>query len=154
MCLGIFPASFVHVREELDDAEGRLTQVWDELYTSRGSSDGLVLSASVGSAKGKGRAKKRMEALAEEEEEEDDENESIAQKEESKLNGRTQPQADDGGRRPSLSLLGGQPRQKVAPPIPSLKAGDETVSGSTEPLVDEISTALREWYAVSRDLRP
>ncbi|EGF98551.1 uncharacterized protein MELLADRAFT_40818 [Melampsora larici-populina 98AG31] len=38
--------------------------------------------------------------------------------------------------------------EKLPPPLPSLKAGDETVSGRDEPLVDEIACALREWYTL------
>jgi dedicator of cytokinesis protein 3 len=34
------------------------------------------------------------------------------------------------------------------PPLPSLKCGDETAAGSVEPLVDEISCALREWTSL------
>jgi hypothetical protein len=39
-------------------------------------------------------------------------------------------------------------RSKPSPPIPSLKAGDDTVRGVEEPLVDEIASALREWHSV------
>ncbi|WAR56682.1 hypothetical protein PtB15_7B532 [Puccinia triticina] len=38
--------------------------------------------------------------------------------------------------------------QKLSTPLPSLKAGDETVSGRDEPLIDEIACALREWYTL------
>ncbi|KAG0151305.1 hypothetical protein CROQUDRAFT_36914 [Cronartium quercuum f. sp. fusiforme G11] len=38
--------------------------------------------------------------------------------------------------------------EKLPPPLPSLKSGDETVSGRDEPLVDEIACALREWYTL------
>lgn len=140
VCLGIFPASFVHVREELDDAEGRLSHVWDELYNSRSSSNGLAPSTSGGSVKGKGRAKSRMAALAEEEEEHDEHGSTLQRAESNVANG--------GRSIPGNDVLG-IARVKVPPPIPSLKAGDETISGSTDTLIDEISTALREWYAVS-----
>ncbi|KIX04206.1 uncharacterized protein Z518_07760 [Rhinocladiella mackenziei CBS 650.93] len=41
-------------------------------------------------------------------------------------------------------LQPGQP--KPAAPVPMLKIGDESPTSSTEPLVDEISSCLREWY--------
>lgn len=46
------------------------------------------------------------------------------------------------------------PKEKLGPPIPSLKAGDETAKGALEPLVDEIACALREWHSVSWLLSP
>ena len=141
--LGIFPANFIHVREELNDAEGRLSMVWDELHNPQQpiSSD---LGSGVGKGKGKARKKRQMEALAEEEEEEDGEDSTRRRREE-------ETDADE-SRRPSWNTEEEErkrPREKVPPPIPSLKAGDETVSGATEALVDEIATALREWYSVS-----
>lgn len=38
--------------------------------------------------------------------------------------------------------------EKLSTPLPALKAGDETVSGRDEPLIDEIACALREWYTL------
>jgi hypothetical protein len=35
---------------------------------------------------------------------------------------------------------------KPLPPRPSLKSGDDTLSGQTQPIVDEIASALREWH--------
>lgn len=40
--------------------------------------------------------------------------------------------------------LPGQPRPSA--PVPMLKIGDESPTSSAEPLVDEISSCLREWY--------
>lgn len=37
---------------------------------------------------------------------------------------------------------------KPLPPRPSLKSGDDTVSGATQPIVDEIASALREWHTL------
>lgn len=36
---------------------------------------------------------------------------------------------------------------KPLPPRPSLKSGDDTASGSLQPIIDEIASALREWHA-------
>jgi dedicator of cytokinesis protein 3 len=35
-----------------------------------------------------------------------------------------------------------------APPLPALKVGDDTEAGLEEPLVDEVSAALREWHGL------
>ncbi|CAG8552369.1 31262_t:CDS:2 [Gigaspora margarita] len=34
------------------------------------------------------------------------------------------------------------------PPLPSLECGDDTISGKTEPLVDEIASTVREWSSL------
>ena len=39
-----------------------------------------------------------------------------------------------------------QGSQKPQAPVPMLKIGDESATSATEPLVDEISSCLREWY--------
>lgn len=104
--------------------------------------------ASGSALKGKGKSRKRMEALAEEEEE-DGEKEGGFRRKDSTSTRRREDYSDE-SRRPSAGTEEERrPRGKVPPPIPSLKAGDETVSGAAEALVDEISTALREWYSVS-----
>lgn len=35
-----------------------------------------------------------------------------------------------------------------APPLPALKVGDDTEAGFDEPLIDEVSAALREWHGL------
>lgn len=37
---------------------------------------------------------------------------------------------------------------KPLPPRPSLKSGDDTASGAAQPIIDEISSALREWHTL------
>ena len=37
---------------------------------------------------------------------------------------------------------------KHHPPRPSLKSGDDTASGSAQPIIDEIASALREWHTL------
>ncbi|KAG9302767.1 hypothetical protein G9A89_009544 [Geosiphon pyriformis] len=34
------------------------------------------------------------------------------------------------------------------PPLPSLKCGDDTISGKSEPLIDEIASTVREWSSL------
>lgn len=40
-------------------------------------------------------------------------------------------------------------RIRPAAPVPMLKVGDETSSFESEPLIDEIASCLREWYAAN-----
>lgn len=40
-------------------------------------------------------------------------------------------------------------RVRPAAPVPMLKVGDETSSFESEPLIDEIASCLREWYAAN-----
>lgn len=49
---------------------------------------------------------------------------------------------------PSLKPSDRPDNEKLSTPLPALKAGDETVSGRDEPLIDEIACALREWYTL------
>lgn len=62
------------------------------------------------------------------------------------------------GRPKSLLLLANgngdteEAGDKEQPPLPTLTAGDSTVSGQQWPLIDEIACAIREWYGVSRDI--
>ncbi|KAG2364374.1 hypothetical protein BDR07DRAFT_1401549 [Suillus spraguei] len=37
---------------------------------------------------------------------------------------------------------------KPLPPRPSLKSGDDTASGTIQPIIDEIASALREWHSM------
>ncbi|CAG8553818.1 6358_t:CDS:2 [Funneliformis caledonium] len=42
----------------------------------------------------------------------------------------------------------GERINRPPPPLPSLKCGDDTISGKTEPLVDEIASTVREWSSL------
>ncbi|CAG8456993.1 uncharacterized protein OCT59_018840 [Rhizophagus irregularis] len=42
----------------------------------------------------------------------------------------------------------GERSNRPPPPLPSLKCGDDTISGKTEPLVDEIASTVREWSSL------
>ncbi|KIW41131.1 uncharacterized protein PV06_06718 [Exophiala oligosperma] len=44
----------------------------------------------------------------------------------------------------SVAVRPGEPKPQA--PVPMLKIGDDSPTSSTEPLVDEISSCLREWY--------
>ncbi|CAG8572594.1 10759_t:CDS:2, partial [Paraglomus occultum] len=49
---------------------------------------------------------------------------------------------DDAPQSPTSSI---SKSVRPPPPLPSLTCGDDTISGRTEPLVDEIASAVREW---------
>ncbi|CAG8722453.1 13625_t:CDS:2, partial [Dentiscutata heterogama] len=44
--------------------------------------------------------------------------------------------------------LDSEKNTRPPPPLPSLECGDDTVSGKTEPLVDEIASTVREWSSL------
>ena len=48
----------------------------------------------------------------------------------------------------SISPRDGMPRRPSAP-VPMLKIGDETPTSTSEPLVDEIASCLREWHSTN-----
>ena len=125
--IGIFPASHIHVRDELSDAEGRLADVAHQV---NGNKD------------------KSMDTLKEEEEELD----PVSGRKSFKL-GPPPDQANSSRAAvpvypPSVrsqSPTESQPL-KPLPPRPSLKSGDDTASGQIQPIIDEIASALREWH--------
>ncbi|KAG8760434.1 hypothetical protein FRC14_003131 [Serendipita sp. 396] len=136
--IGIFPASHIHVRDQLADAEGRLQEVFNRInagldpYFSRD---------------------RPMETLREEDEMPTPEIMDSRARKSIKLGPR--PEQGNSLRapvpvtqpvRPPSAMRSTSPLQKPAPPRPSLKSGDDTAAGATQPLIDEISSALREWH--------
>ncbi len=131
--VAIFPRSHIHVRDELPDAEGRLAGYYVQLLNERET---------------QGRIPSGIDPL-------DDE---------------SSQRIDGDGRRQVASPRGPRPRaispltspidpqppatetipnvDKPPPPRPSIKSGDETEAGHTQPLVDEIASALREWHSL------
>lgn len=121
--VAIFPASHIHVRDELPDAEGKLAEIYARLKQGQDPY---------------GRDRYGMETVPELDEFS------------SPLNpaGRglsTTPTAGSLGT-PTQELP--PPLEKPTPPRPSIKSGDDTASGQAQPLVDEIASALREWHAL------
>ncbi|KAF8160994.1 hypothetical protein B0H34DRAFT_746533 [Crassisporium funariophilum] len=155
--IGIFPASHIFVRDELADAEGRLPDLARTLQGgpgSNGSSHGAVHGrSSPGDALyywNKDKSSIGMDTVREEEEEAD----IYAARKSFKL-GPPPDQANSS--RAALpvypiSLRSSSPADshvlKPLPPRPSLKSGDDTASGSAQPIIDEIASALREWHTL------
>jgi dedicator of cytokinesis protein 3 len=113
--IGIFPASHVHVRDELPDAEGRLAHI---IARARAQPPAAVTTSGPGAF--------HMATLRE------DDEMSLSDLHNTHL---------------SPSRLHPPHQDKQEAPRPTLKSGDETAAGLSEPLVDEIASALREWHA-------
>ncbi|GAA5899842.1 hypothetical protein JCM8208_004581 [Rhodotorula glutinis] len=172
VALGIFPASHVQIREHLaDDAERTLSHLADlEERGSPAAGGSTDVFRSASRAGGSGRAA-RMEILQEEDEPDEDGavNGDRRSRRQSRLvqlaptssstkarNRSSVGSAASFGQQFSseqraafrssrLSFTGDWDATRPPPPLPNLKCGDETVSGTDEPLVDEIACALREW---------
>ncbi|KAG0646128.1 hypothetical protein D0Z07_8145 [Hyphodiscus hymeniophilus] len=128
---GIFPASCVEVREVLgedDDSEeeAELASVNGKVRTS---AEGSPRSAPL--RKGRGSPGKGASKIAK----------SGKGRKTSLVNGNQQAQTAIAKRDPKTP--------KPPAPVPMLKIGDETPTSSSEPLVDEIASCLREWQSTN-----
>lgn len=135
--VGVFPSAYIHIREHMDDAEMRLAGI--HATAKQRQSNAMPHSASTGAAS---IGKQQMETLPEEDE-------NVPSQPNSPL---VSTKANDSAPKSirSVSLRTDPPEldNRPPPPLPSLKCGDETASGSIEPLVDEIACALREWSSL------
>jgi dedicator of cytokinesis protein 3 len=141
--MGIFPASHIHVRDQLPDAEGRLAEVYSRTITAQADA---------------ARNHTGMATLREEDEslyDPDQKSDSASSRPKSPRGPRARPLSfphihiDTPG--PILNTADTSAlysSAKPPPPRPSLKSGDETMSGVTQPLIDEIASALREWHSL------
>lgn len=131
--IGIFPASHIFVRDESSDAEGLA-----DILTNGSVQDAYPAWARDMDVEDDGRSDAA----------------SLAPRKSFKL----APTPDQGhssrARVPvyPASLRSASPTEsqiaKPLPPRPSLRSGDDTVSGAEQPIVDEIASALREWHAM------
>lgn len=144
--VGIFPASHVQIREQLEDAERRLSTY------SLPDVPAIVVA---------GPREHKLGPLKEEDEAEDSTGTPLASPTNgspSKVRNRTSVASlsSFANQRSRSSTYGagedhrrsGGEDDRPNPPLPSLKCGDETAGGAEEPLVDEIACALREWAAL------
>lgn len=127
--VGVFPSTHVHIREQLDDAEMRLASVYEHAKE-------LGIVGATGPLP---RQRTHMETLPEVDE---------SSSQPSSPNQQTTAQLPSIETRSQEVGINGQIVERPPPPLPSLKCGDETLSGVHEPLVDEIACALREWSAL------
>ncbi|KAG2015952.1 cytoplasmic protein [Coprinopsis cinerea AmutBmut pab1-1] len=150
--IGIFPASHIYIRDELSDAEGRLPELARTLNGSTGSSQGgnygRVSPAETYFYWNKEKGSMGMDTLREE-----DEEDYYAAARKSFRLGPPPEQANSS--RAGLPVYSASIRSaspagsqiaKPLPPRPSLKSGDDTASGTVQPIIDEIASALREWH--------
>ncbi|EEB95310.1 hypothetical protein MPER_05735, partial [Moniliophthora perniciosa FA553] len=156
--IGIFPASHIHVRDELSDAEGRLQSlaahsISDGVngYGSNGSASSGYNTTDLPTAWNRDRIQAGMDPLKDV----DDDTATVATA--SRKSFRLGAPPDQA----SFSKAGvpvypasirssspGDSQTKPLPPRPSLKSGDDTASGATQPIIDEIASALREWHSL------
>ena len=144
--IGIFPASHIHVRDELADAEGRLPDFAASLQNgTSGTANANGADPYVQWKQDKANA--AMDTLKEEEEDNDPAKKSF----------RLGPPPDQANSsRAGLPVYPASIRSvspdsqvmKPLPPRPSLKSGDDTASGAAQPIIDEIASALREWHTL------
>ncbi|THV06807.1 cytoplasmic protein [Dendrothele bispora CBS 962.96] len=168
--IGIFPASHIHIRDELSDAEGRLPTL-ASLNGANGFGGGSSVSSHTSVSSGElslpwsQRSNGNMDPLREV----DEDRITIASTSRKSSVFRLNPRPDQASlSRPGLpvystSLRSSSPNEsqiiKPLPPRPSLKSGDDTASGTEQPIIDEIASALREWhilmfqYLARRDYR-
>ena len=165
--IGIFPASHTLIKERLEDSDTRL----EDLRQANVAGGPEKLSLGLGRA----RTREPLAPLLEEEDEGLDEDifgslsnnvktpskarnrASVPDARISLLGGgtpghtRTPSNASQTGQTPILNGTNGNQSfedDRPAPPLPSLKTGDETAAGIDEPLIDEIACALREYNAL------
>ncbi|CEQ42400.1 SPOSA6832_04218 [Sporobolomyces salmonicolor] len=163
--LGIFPASHVQIREHLEDAERKLSDLAAQAEAREREARKAAARLPSKSMNG------RMEPLQEEDEEEENDFEASRQNGPVSLVSNGSPTkarnrtsvgsiasfASQLSTDQQLALQssrvshygGSEPADtRPAPPLPNLKCGDETASGADEPLIDEIACALREWASL------
>ncbi|KAJ8488189.1 hypothetical protein ONZ45_g14041 [Pleurotus djamor] len=148
--IGIFPASFIYVRDQLADAEGRL----HDLAASWLSANALPRESSLIVDGIDDQWKDKPNGTSHEPA--DDESALVSIKKSSfKL---APPPEQANSSRAGLavyatSLRSSSPAEsqleKPSPPRPSLKSGDDTAAGAEQPIIDEIASALREWHSLT-----
>lgn len=156
MYIGIFPASHVIVREELADAEGRLQDLASSIHTS-GSASGSVRSGVYGRtspADVPGLWVKDKSTTMDTVKEEDEDQSAFNPKSSFKIGPPPDQASSSRAAMPvyPASLRSASPVEsqvaKPLPPRPSIRSGDDTYSGNSQPIIDEIASALREWHTL------
>ncbi|EGN99543.1 hypothetical protein SERLA73DRAFT_106135 [Serpula lacrymans var. lacrymans S7.3] len=141
--IGIFPASHIYVRDELSDAEGRLPDLATALTPNTASTNGLVNTPSDMSPQLKQDRTTTVPDSAKGDMEDERKSFKLGpppdQAKSSRAGLTVYPASIHSSSHDSQAL-------KPLPPRPSLKSGDDTASGSSQPIIDEIASALREWH--------
>lgn len=132
------------MRDEVSDAEGRLTELFNALNSSPDGRTSEEVFANWN------KTMREMDPVREEDEEMND----AATRKSFKLTPPPDQALSTRARLPvyPASIRSASPTEsqfnKPLPPRPTLTSGDDTVSGSSQPIIDEIASALREWHAL------
>ena len=149
--VGIFPANYVSVKEYVSDALGILTSGEDE-DDGYNSADGSRRN-SGGSASKSHKREQSIDSIISHKVT-SSETAALPRPSTRRLSEKLKRSLSNGSRK-SLKSRSADRAQKApltpgqrAPPLPALKVGDDTQAGLEEPLVDEVSAALREWHGL------
>lgn len=151
--IGIFPASHIYARDELSDAEGRLP----DLVTTLINNPSSVTNGSSHVADYLAQWKReRANSGPDRDHTKERDREKDGLEDERKSFKLPPPPDQAKSSRAAVtvypaSIYSAAPSEEVVkplPPRPSLKSGDDTASGATQPIIDEIASALREWHSL------
>ncbi|KAF8135611.1 hypothetical protein EV363DRAFT_1396094 [Boletus edulis] len=164
--IGIFPESHIYARDELSDAEGRLPDLVTSLINNPTSATGQQPSGASHVVEylaqwKRERANSGSDHPARDRDrdhakDKDKDREKDAVEDERKSFKLPPPPDQAKSSRAALtvytsSIYSVAPSEEVLkplPPRPSLKSGDDTASGASQPIIDEIASALREWHSL------
>ncbi|KAF8840035.1 hypothetical protein BDN67DRAFT_969174 [Paxillus ammoniavirescens] len=160
--IGIFPASHIHARDELSDAEGRLPDLFTSPNNSPNPSTGNPVLNGASHAADYLAQWKRERANSGPEPPHLRERDHTREKDRDNLEDERKsfklPPPPDQAKSSRAavtvypasiySVTPSSEALKQLPPRPSLKSGDDTASGATQPIIDEIASALREWHSI------
>ncbi|OJA18408.1 hypothetical protein AZE42_06392, partial [Rhizopogon vesiculosus] len=152
--IGIFPASHIHVRDELSDAEGRLPDLVTSLTASPSNHNGSITSADYLAQWKRERANSGPEPPREHRDRDREVRELTYDDERKSFKLGPPPEQAKSSRAAlavypaSIHSVQESENLKPLPPRPSLKSGDDTASGQMQPVIDEIASALREWHSM------
>ncbi|KIY44576.1 hypothetical protein FISHEDRAFT_51256 [Fistulina hepatica ATCC 64428] len=155
--IGIFPASHIHIRDYLSDAEGRLGDYTDDGRIStvdRGSMrdrSGSITGSTNGGAGGRSIRRYRHSTTPSVNSMSSPASSFTASLSNGNIIGfpehnRTRMSRTDTATVADVDDSIDPVSNKPLPPRPSLRTGDDTQSGVYQPIVDEIASALREWH--------
>lgn len=144
VAVGIFPASHVQIREYMQDDQT------SDVHLDSATASVTPSKPSASGALGPPTPNHRMESLQEEDEAEVIKISQTHNSESLHTPTKSRNRASVVSLQGSARLIFGPSaanglRERPNPPLPNLKCGDETLKGLSEPLIDEIAGALREW---------
>src|SRR5579859_3107063 len=145
--VGIFPANYVSVKEYVSDALGVLGEDEDDEYNSANNSERSSYLSHTSSRQGPELTAQNLATLRPT---------SPQFPRASRVSDRLQKPSrnlSNASRKSDKTRLSKHTNKSAGPgqrppPLPALKVGDDTEAGFEEPLVDEVSAALREWHGL------